>query len=246
MKYKKYLFEIITIISSAVIIIASEIIFSVLGLTEKGKIYLPILAILSSIFGIVYISLCVKNNKYALLFGVLNNLFYGVISIFNQTYLIAAYALLYCIPIMIIGLVKRKNNKTDLKHMTKKLVFLAITIFIIAAVAFTGVLFLLNKYVLDASHQSNYIFLDGPTIALLLVSLFLLTNQYIECYIFFGIANIAGCVMNVLLTVNVSITNLPLVVMWIIYLVCGIMGYFSWTKLYNTLHNEVTLEEKRK
>jgi nicotinamide mononucleotide transporter len=55
------------------------------------------------------------------------------------------------------------------------------------------------------------------------------TRKYIEQWIMWMLANLAGIVLNVFVTFS-DINNLPILIMWVIFLLNSIYGYVSWRR----------------
>jgi len=218
MKQKVYLgIQISLIIISLLVIVVSHFFYEFKPISLIGDA--------ASACGIIYTFFSMKNKKIYFIFGILNNVFYGISAFLSNVYAISVYALAFCIPILIIGLInydkKQKKGTMKIKRFKGKQ-----NLFYLLLIPMYVVFFFILKAL-----NGNMYYLDAFVTANLMLSLILLTNQFIESYIFFNIGNIGSIVMYSILLKD-SLENIPILVMWCIYLTFGVMGLFSWLNMY--------------
>jgi hypothetical protein len=218
MSKKIKIFNIACISATVILIVISHIIY--------GITFLGILSDISTVFGVIYNALLITNEKKALHFGVINNLFLGTACFLQQVWLTAFYSILYSVPSLIIGIIKQRNvkNKEDLiiKKLSGKQALMSIGAYVVA----TG-LFALALYFL----KGNYWYLDAPINAGLLVSLFLLTHSYYHTYHYFMLSCTIALVMYTLLTLD-DVSNFSFLILWGIYFIGNFVGLSCWINKY--------------
>jgi nicotinamide mononucleotide transporter PnuC len=235
MSKKLLIFDSIVLLISLGVIIASNIIF---GVTTLG-----ILSSLATFFGIIYSLLAIGASKLTFYFGILNNAFFGAALIINKVWLLSAYALLFCIPLLVFRIItqikKPSKEVPTLRHINKKIFLLLCVIQVVVVSGFMAFLYFVAK--------EQYWYLDAIGTSFLCISLLLLTTFYIESYIYFTLGNICNIILSSFLAVR-DIQNITTLVMWVIYFISGVFGYFNWLRMYKqqqaalehvTLSNEV-------
>ncbi|MDR2867417.1 MAG: nicotinamide mononucleotide transporter family protein [Acholeplasmatales bacterium] len=232
MSKKLIIFDVVVFVISLAMIITSNIIF--------GFSPLSIISSIATIFGIIYSLLAIGASKKTFYFGILNNIFFGVASMLNKVYLLSVYALAFCIPFLIIGIIKQykhpTKNEPRLRHISLKYFFLLLGIQVLAIGIFLVALYLLH---------GSYWYLDAVGTSFLCISLILLTTYRIESYIYFTIGNICNLVLYTLFTIN-DIRNITTIIMWLIYFISGIIGYINWLRIYKRQQLEtISLEENK-
>ena len=222
MTKKLLIFDILIISITTIAIVTLNFIF--------GFSVLSILSSIGSVAGIIYTVLAMSTSKFSFFFGIINNIFYGIVALMTRVYLLFAYAVIFCIPILIIGIVnqlRKYKKESKIKKMSKGLFSLLLPIQLIGYIVFVFGLFMLN---------GNYYYLDALMTSFLMISLILLTNFILECYIYFSIGSLLGVVMYILLTIQ-DISNISILIMWVCYFLCAIIGFVNWTKLYRLQQN---------
>lgn len=184
---------------------------------------------ISAVLGVLYTIFVAKNNRISFLFGLGNVSLLGIMLFKSGVYAGAFYNILYSVPMLIWGFInwsKKQNDKNsgikkiqdDKKGNLVVLIFVAITIYAL-------ILKLMN---------SNEYLLDAATAVLGFVGTYLMTNKYMEQWGVWVISNFLNVALWTSLTLT-SINNLPVLVMWIIYLINSIYGYIVWHKKYKKI-----------
>ncbi len=217
-KKENLFYTLIFIISMAVIITNRAIVGfpPVLWLCDIG-----------SIFSILYTINMAKHNVYGFVFNIIATAVMVVTGYYQHIWLNATVCLTINIPSMIIGLIgwlkNEKSGKEDdnLKHMSKRSLWIMITLSLVVAGVFTYILYLLD---------GNLFYIDGIFSALCVMGVVLASKMYIEQYFFFMPANIIGIILYVILCFQ-DMSNLPYVITNIIFTIVSFMGYANWKKL---------------
>lgn len=179
---------------------------------------------IASVFGVMYSLLVARNYKLAPLFGIVNVFLYGFILLSQNMYGGFIYNVLYSLPMLIYGLYKWNkvsgNKDSGIKSVDKKTK--------IAVGLLTFVIILIYSVILK-NLGGNYFILDSMTSVLGYLGIFLLSNKYSEQWIVWIISNFANVILWISLTVE-NINNLPLLIMWLVYLINSFYGFYSWNK----------------
>ena len=183
------------------------------------------LQIIAAIAGVIYVFGCVFENKWGQLFGVVNSALYGYIMFSNGVYGTAIYDIVYCVPMQIYtfftwGKDKQGKNRTEISRLTT----LQRVVLSIATAA------VITVYCIVAPKLNvQFALVDGISIILGLVGLYMTSRKKIEQWYTYIISNIAMLgLWGVKCTED--ITNMPMLVMWSIYLINNCYGLYSWTK----------------
>lgn len=188
-----------------------------------------ILLTASSLFGVIYSLLVAKNNKYALIFGIINVSTYGYILLTESIYGGFIYNIFYSLPMLAYGLYNwnkaSKKNNYGIKQLNKKTK-------IYVTIIMTLVIFI-YCVVLDNLGSSNVV-LDSITSVMGYAGIYLLSNKYVEQWDVWIISNLANLIMWITLSIN-DIANLPVTLMWFIYFINSFYGYVSWNKKINDM-----------
>lgn len=160
-------------------------------------------------------------------FGIINVTIYGYILFTEKIYGGALYNVVYCLPMLIWGYIKWKKVKTEQNSGVKKFslgnrIFLG-TIF--------SIIIMIYALILNKIGSSNSI-LDSITTVLGFLAIYLMSNKYIEQWFVWIVVNLAGTILWIILTMQ-NFGNMPMALMWGVYLVNSIYGYITWNNRYN-------------
>lgn len=206
---------------SKVWMVTSLILIIVLSVLTNSSL----LQIIAAIAGVIYIFGTVFENKYGQLFGMINSALYGYIMFSNGVYGTVIYDVIYCFPMQIYTFFtwsKDKNgkNKLEISRLTtmQRVLLIIATALVIAIYCIVAPKF-----------NVQFALVDGISIILGVVGLYMTSRKKVEQWYTFIISNIA---MIVLWTVKCieNISNIPMLVMWLIYLVNNCYGLYSWSK----------------
>lgn len=207
--------------------IIANIIVLIGGIYQKSEL----VSIISSVSGVIYVLLVAKERKIAFVFGAINVLLYGLILLKQNVYGGVIYNIFYSLPMMIYGYFawgkKSKEKNSGIRNLGKKAKIILILVFTIAIIIYSQIL----KYM-----GGNQTILDSITTILGFLGIYLMTNKYMEQWITWIIVNASNVLMWIIL-VNQNITNLPVLLMWFIYLINSIYGYIEWRKKYKNILN---------
>lgn len=156
--------------------------------------------------------------------------FIGYILLKQQMYAGAVYNLLYSLPMLIWGYIKwkkveHKENAGVKIISTKTRIRLSLIISLVIAI---------YALILKQFGGSNYI-LDSITSVIGYVGIYLMSNKYIEQWAVWIICNSVNTILWIGLTIQ-NIDNIPMLLMWLVYLVNSVYGYITWRKKY--MHNQ--------
>ncbi len=139
----------------------------------------------------------------------------------------ALYNILYSLPMLIWGYIKWKNvqdeKNSGVKVLSKRIRIISSLIILVTTIIYAIIL----KYL----GGNNYI-LDSITAILGYVAIYLMSNKYIEQWITWIVCNAVSVILWIIITIQ-NVNNLPMLLMWTIYLINSIYGYVSWNKKYN-------------
>jgi len=184
-----------------------------------------LLQIIAAICGVIYVFSTVMENKYGQLFGVINSALYGYIMFSNAVYGTAIYDIVYCVPMQIYtfftwGKNKDGKNRTQISKLDARqrilLTFLMLSI--------------ISVYCFIATNlKVQFALVDGISIILGIAGLYMTSRKKIEQWYTFIISNIAMLGLWGIKCLE-DIANMPMLVMWCIYLINNCYGLYSWNK----------------
>lgn len=202
--------------------IISIIIIAISSIAQRSSTII----FLASIFGVMYVLLIAKEKPIAFIFGIINVSIYGYILFTEKIYGGAIYNILYSLPMLILGYIKwkkvNKEKNSGVKQISKKNRIILTIIF--------SFLIIIYSIILGKTGGNNYI-LDSITSVLGFLGIYLMSNKYIEQWFTWIIANVTNLILWIILSIN-NLNNIPMIMMWTIYLINSIYGYVSWKKLY--------------
>ena len=214
---------------SKVWMIASLIIITVLSIITNSSI----IQIVAAICGVIYVFGTATENRYGQLFGMVNSGLYGIIMFNNKIFGTAIYDFIYCIPIQIYTFInwgknKQGEEKTKVSTYTKsqRAIILLLTILLVSIYC-----------IIVTKFNFQFALIDGISIILGVVGLYMTSKKKLEQWYVFIVSNIAMFVLWSIKTVE-DISNLPMLLMWIIYFVNNSYGLFSWSRKIKLENNE--------
>lgn len=249
-------FEKIWLITFAVIIVATTVIFSISGTNWKDpwSILLNwVISPLSALTGVICVVLCAKGNIFNYAFGIVNALAYGYVAWYSGYYGDCILNLFFFLPTQFFILVHwRKNlrsDKKDIVHMKRLTLGQALGIAAIGAVTLIGFGFLLHYvdfWMLNVMKRSASIYhqitrafgipllgpmFDSSTEVLQIAAQILLIRRYAEQWPLWIATNVITIIMwgaVILIDPSSLAWALPTLVMWIAYLVNSVYGTVVW------------------
>lgn len=197
------------------------VIFS--SLLQKNTNYISVIA---SVFGVIYAILIMKNCKSAFLYGIGNVLLLGIILFSQKVYAGAFYNLVYSFPMLVWGYVSW-SNKQNLKDSGVRKMSSTRHNDLIVCICIAICLYAIFLENIGA----NQVLFDATSAVLGYVGLYLMANKYIEQWNVWLISNLVNVLLWLMLSFQ-STDNIPVLVMWIVYLLNSIYGYVIWKKKY--------------
>lgn len=186
--------------------------------TAGGDVVLAIIDLVAAICGIFSVVLCAKGKKSGFIFGLVNVVFYALISLFNAYYGEVMLNTLFYIPMNIISYFLWKN-KEDSNHNAESraltLPQLGIGTIIVAGITYLYHLFLVSL-------GGSMTLLDGTTTILSIVATILMAMRYAEQWMCWIIIDIITVILWILAG------NPVMIVMWAAYTINAIYGYIIW------------------
>lgn len=185
---------------------------------QDGDYTLLIIDTIAAICGMFSVVLCAKGKKSGFIFGLINVVFYAIISFINQYYGEVMLNTLFYIPMNIISYILW-SKKEDIKHdvKTRALTWKQIIIGIIGI----GILTYLYHLIL-VSLGGAMTMLDGMTTILSIVATLLMAARYAEQWI-------CWIIIDMMTIVLWCIAGDPVMIaMWGAYTINAIYGYLIW------------------
>lgn len=184
-----------------------------------------IIQIIAAVCGVIYVFSTAVENRYGQLFGIVNSALYGYILFGNGVYGTAVYDFLYCIPMQIYtffswGKDKAGKEKTEISRCSKVTRILLILITTLVVLVYC---------IVATKFNFNFALVDGISIILGFIGLYMTSKKKIEQWYCFIISNIGMIGMWSIECIE-NISNLPMLLMWLVYLVNNTYGLISWTK----------------
>ena len=197
------------------------ILIIVLSIVTKSSI----IQMIASVAGVIYVYLNTKENKYGQLFGITNTAIYGYLMFMDGLYGTTIYDYLYCIPIQIFtfftwGKDKTGKNKKEISRFTNEERLLIVVTLVL----------LVTMYILIApKFNVNYALVDGISIIVGAFGMYFVSQKKIENWHLFIITNIVTIAYWGLKCME-SISHIPMLAMWAIYLINNSFGLYEWHK----------------
>lgn len=181
------------------------------------------LAILSAISNVVCVILVTKGKISNYVWGLLGVVLYAYISYTNRLYGDTMLNALYYAPMQFIGFFmwKRNMESNSTKVESKKLAantFMAI-ILVSGCCVYWYIIFLTKL-------GGQVPLLDASSTVLSIVAMMLMAGQYREQWLFWITVNI----VSIMMWANADTTNISALLMWIVFLMNSLLGYYNWSK----------------
>lgn len=185
-----------------------------------------VIGVISAFTGILYTMLAGKGKTLCYIFGIVNTILYGWISYKSGIYGDMTLNWCYYLPMMFVGLYAWSRHTEAASggvYRRKLTVFQRMRI-----IGMTGLGWLTLWFLLDCFNGSSPI-LDSATTALSIAATILGVMRCFEQWIFWTAVNTISIAMWVLRW-RVGEGSLSTVIMWCVFLVCGIIFAFQWLK----------------
>ena len=176
--------------------------------------------------GIMYTLLAGKGKRSCYLFGIVNSFLYGLISMQNRIYGDMLLNWLYYLPMQFVGLSlwKRNYNQEKGEVSKKVLTFSGRIIFLLLILLAWGV----SALILER-FNARVPWLDSATTVLSVAAMILTVLRRFEQWICWTLVN--GISIYIWYQVYVSSGNsLAALLMWCIFLICGLVFGWQWYK----------------
>lgn len=191
------------------------------------------LGLISSVSGMICVVLVAKGKISNYLFGFIQASTYGYIAYTYGLYGESMLNLGFFLPIQFVGFYvwyKHKNNKEESvqgediysKRLTKKGWLWVVGSFIVGAILYAELLFLLD---------AQQVRIDSMAVVLSVIAQILMIRQYAEQWIIWIIINVLTITLWVLTLKESGGTDYHMVVMWSAFLANSIYGYVNWLKI---------------
>lgn len=186
-----------------------------------------LLAIFSSLAGIISVVLCAKGKIENYAFGMINAITYAYICyqahIFGET----MYNILM-IPMIIIGVISWKKNmeanesEVKARNLTPAGWLILIVGSILAVAAYSFILKALG---------GAFALVDAASTTFSVIATLLMLARYSEQWVMWVIVNAVSVVLWAIAFINGNGSGITYLVMWIAYLFNSVYGYINWRKM---------------
>lgn len=186
-----------------------------------------VLAIFSSLAGIISVVLCAKGKIENYAFGLFQAVTYAYICFQSHIYGEVMYNILM-VPMIIIGIISWKKNmeadSTEVK--ARNLTAKGWVIMILGSVAaVAGYSMILNML------GGNFALVDSASTTLSVIATILMLARYSEQWVMWIVVNIVSVVLWVMALVQGDSSAVTMLVMWTAYLFNSTYGYINWRKM---------------
>lgn len=185
------------------------------------------LAIFSSLTGIISVVLCAKGKIENYFFGFLNAITYAYLCyqahIFGET----MYNILM-IPMIIIGVVSWKKNMEadDSEVKARNLTPLGWVILVVGSIAAVAAYGFILKLI-----GGEFALVDATSTVFSVIATILMLARYSEQWIMWVVVNAVSVVLWAMAFASGEGSGITYLVMWIAYLFNSIYGYINWRKM---------------
>lgn len=186
-----------------------------------------LLAIFSSLAGIISVVLCAKGKIENYAFGMINAITYACLCyqahIFGET----MYNILM-IPMIIIGVISWKKNmeanesEVKARNLTPAGWLILIVGSILAVAAYSFILKALG---------GAFALVDAASTTFSVIATLLMLARYSEQWVMWVIVNAVSVVLWAIAFINGNGSGITYLVMWIAYLFNSVYGYINWRKM---------------
>lgn len=186
-----------------------------------------LLAIFSSLAGVISVVLCAKGKIENYAFGLFQAVTYAYICFKAQIYGEVMYNILM-VPMIIIGIISWKKNmeadeaEVKARNLTAK-GWVVVSVGSVAAVAaYSLILKMLG---------GNFALVDSTSTTLSVIATILMLARYSEQWLMWIVVNVVSVVLWVMALAKGDSSAVTLVVMWSAYLFNSVYGYVNWRKM---------------
>lgn len=185
------------------------------------------LAIFSSLTGIISVVLCAKGKIENYFFGFLNALTYAYLCyqahIFGET----MYNILM-IPMIIIGVISWKKNMEadDSEVKARNLTPMGWVILVVGSIAAVAAYGFILKLI-----GGEFALVDATSTVFSVIATILMLARYSEQWIMWVVVNVVSVVLWAMAFASGEGSGITYLVMWIAYLFNSIYGYINWRKM---------------
>lgn len=194
----------------------------VASITKQSSILITIV----SVFAVIQALLIAKEKRIAFIFGIIRMLIYGYILFGQKIYGGVIYNVGYVVPMFAYGYIywakAKKEKKSGVKFLNKRSTKIII--------ALTIILMIISSIILREI-GGNYYILDSITLILGILGMYLMVNKYVEQFYVWIVSDIANIILWGILTIQ-NPNNLPILLMWIIFLINSTYANILWRKKY--------------
>lgn len=184
-----------------------------------GDPILLILDIVAAICGILSVVLCAKGKKSGFIFGLVNVIFYAIISFNNLYFGEVMLNTFFYIPMNIISyFIWSKHNNIETQEVKTR--SLTVKQIIISGLIILVITFIYHLFLVSLGGAMTY--LDGLTTILSIFATLLMAARYAEQWLYWIIIDAITIVLWIVAGSPVMI------VMWGAYLINAIYGYLCW------------------
>lgn len=162
--------------------------------------------------------------------GIVMSSFYTVVYI-QATFYAFACINIYYIIVGVYGWIQWHKPKESNENGTADRVIHTPTRFYLPILLAIAVVFIILVYVLGNYTDSSVVYADSFVTALSIVAMVMLAKKYVEQWILVIIANFASVFIFFYLTMY------PTSLMYLVYAVVSVFGYFNWKKIAATKNN---------
>lgn len=191
----------------------------VMGIILKSSF----IQITASISGVIYIALIAIEKRIGYIFGIINVIFYSIVSVKQELYGLALYNMIYSLPVLVYGYIKW-GNKTDNKIKTlsgdARLLLISVIILLVTTYVQIG---------RALSGTAGTLITDGISVIIGGIASFLMTKKYIEQWIGFITVNITTLIYWIINSIG-NPSNYIMIIMWTVYTLNNIYGIILWNK----------------
>ena len=175
--------------------------------------------------GILCVGLIATGRREGYLFGLYNSLTYSVLAYGNGLYGEVYLNLLFFVPTGIIGFLMWRRHSLDNRTVAMRSMDWRsrgiVAVICIACTLILGVMLGLNA-------NQNTPFIDAATNVLSIVATFLMMWRYKEQWLLYITLNVVSIIMWALRAFNGGEAGDMMVLMWSLFLVNAIFGYWRW------------------
>ena len=187
-----------------------------------------LLGFIAAVAGILCVVLAAKGNIWNFLFGVVQVTLYAYISFKSTAYGNAAVNALYYLPMQFIGLWQWRHRGASSAEAIKarRLSLKATVLIVVGCAAMTAVLFFVLRH-FGAKQPFN----DAFTTVLCVVAQVLMTLAFVEQWYLWIVFNVFTVIMWIIFVTQGVAHSVPMLVMYVFYLINSVNGLISWRKM---------------